>query len=113
MSRTGSGATARAQRWPSARLTEGGEAEPREFGALFDAVFGPDAQATVPAFLGLTEGQARTLADELGLVLDVGTTPLPAGDPKGATVVAQGFATGTVTARGTTVSITLAHAGVD
>lgn len=91
-------------------LGEGGEAEPRDFGALLDSLFGPDVQVTVPSFIGLTLGQARTLADDLGLTVDVTTAQVPAGDPTDGAVTEQGLPEGTVTARGGTIGVTIAEA---
>lgn len=91
-------------------VSEGGESTPLDFGALLGSLFGPDVQVTVPPLIGLTEGQAGTVIDGLGLTVDVVTTPVPAGDPTNGSVVAQDFAPGTITVRGTAVTITVAEA---
>ncbi len=69
-------------------------------------------QKIVPTLVGVDEGTARNLLDELGFKVSVQFKELPPGDPKDGTVLEQSIATGQLVDKGTTITIVVGQARV-
>ena len=69
-------------------------------------------QKIVPTLVGVEEGTARNLLDDLGFKVEVQFKELPPGDPKDGTVLEQSIPTGQLVDKGTTITIVVGQATV-